>query len=146
MQKSSSRCFSVSSNTLYLIPTHTMLVFPLQCMHLFATLRKHDSEARAYDKVLLPGKREEMAAHLQTLLVKCRFVSRKRCNISTHQITHKCGELVRELKRGSSKLQKVSGSSAQADISGGVRHVCMQDTCHKRGVATVRSNNLHVPK
>lgn len=74
------------------------------------------------------------------------FVYRKRCNISTHQITDKCDVLVTELKRGSSKLQKISGSSAQGDVSGGVRHLCMQVTCHKREVAAVRSNNLHVPK
>ncbi|KAI1239956.1 hypothetical protein IHE44_0011396 [Lamprotornis superbus] len=30
------------------------------CMHLFTTLRKHGSEARAYDEVLLLGKKEEM--------------------------------------------------------------------------------------
>lgn len=51
-----------------------MLLFPLQCMHLFTTLRKHNSGARAYDEVQVPEKREEMVAHLHSLLVKCRLI------------------------------------------------------------------------
>lgn len=34
-----------------------MLVFPLQCMHLFTALRKHGSGERANDEVQLPGKK-----------------------------------------------------------------------------------------
>jgi len=79
-------------------------------MHLCTNLRKHDTEQEPATKSCCQGRRKkwQKLTYIASWLNLGLFVFRKRCNISTHQITPKCDVLVTEEKRDSRPRELVN--------------------------------------